>query len=78
MKDKDQKIILYYLCVESTFFKKDTNELICRAEAASQTLKINLWLLKGTGGVGRDGLGIWDWHMHTGIYAMIGQQGPPE
>ena len=27
-------------------------------------------------GVGRrDGLGVWDWHMHTDIYGMIGQWG---
>ena len=54
--------------------KKDTNELICRTEANSQTLK-NLWLLKGTGG-GRDGMGVWDWQMHSEVYEMIGQQGP--
>ena len=24
--------------------------------------------------VGRDGLGVWDWHMHTEVYGMIGQQ----
>ena len=24
----------------------------------------------------RDGLGVWDWHMHTEVYGMIGQQGP--
>ena len=29
--------------------KKDTNELICRIETNSQTLKTNLWLPKGTG-----------------------------
>ena len=38
---------------------KDTNELICRIEADSQTLKnIWLWLPKGTGVGGRDGLGL--------------------
>ena len=26
--------------------------------------------------VGRDGLGVWDWHMHTEVYGMTGQQGP--
>ena len=25
---------------------------------------------------GRDGLGVWDWHMHTEVYVRIGQQGP--
>ena len=23
----------------------------------------------------RDGFGVWDWHMHTEVYGMIGQQG---
>jgi len=31
----------------------------------------------GVGGDGgRDGLGVWDWHMHTEVYEMIGHQGP--
>ena len=25
---------------------------------------------------GRDVLGVWDWHMHTEVYGMIGQQEP--
>ena len=25
---------------------------------------------------GRDGLGIWDWHMHTEVYDMNSQRGP--
>ena len=31
---------------------------------------------KGDGEAGRDGLGIWDWHMHTEVYGMISQWGP--
>ena len=31
------------------FFLKDTNELICRRERDSQTLKTSPWLPKGTG-----------------------------
>ena len=27
---------------------------------------------------GRDGLRVWDWHMHTIVYGMNGQQGPAE
>ena len=27
-------------------------------------------------GSGRDGLGVWDWHMHTKAYGMTGQWGP--
>ena len=57
-------------------WKKDTIELICRIETDSQTLKINLWLPKGTGGGGEEVLGVWDWHMHTEVYGMISQQGP--
>ena len=26
-------------------------------------------------GSGRDGLGVWDWHMHIEMYGMIHQQG---
>ena len=30
-----------------------------------------------TGQVGEsDGLGLWDWHMHTEVYGMTGQKGP--
>ena len=25
---------------------------------------------------GRDGLGVWDWHMHTEVYGMTGQRRP--
>ena len=25
---------------------------------------------------GRKGLGVWDWHVHTAVYGMIGQWGP--
>ena len=55
-----------------TLIKKDTNELTCKTEADSQTLK-NLWLPIGTGGGG--GTGVWDWHMHTEVYGTDGQWG---
>ena len=56
--------------------KKDVNKLICITETDSQTLK-NSWLPNGTGGWrGRDGQGVWNWHMHTEVYGMIGQWGP--
>ena len=48
---------------------------ISDTETDSQTMKTNLWLPKGTGG-GRDGLGVWLWHMHTVVYEMTGQQRP--
>ena len=47
--------------------KKDTNEYICRMETDSQTLKTNFWLRKRQVW-GAGGLGIWDQHMHTGIW----------
>ena len=25
---------------------------------------------------GRDGLGVWDWHMHAEVYGMVEKQGP--
>ena len=37
---------------------KDINELIYRIETDSQTWKTNLRLQIGTGGAGRDGLGV--------------------
>ena len=40
----------------------------------SQTLKTKLWLAKRTV-VGRDGLGVWDWHMPRKVYGMSGQWG---
>ena len=38
----------------------------------------DLQLPKGTGDVEgvEDGQGLWDWHMHTVVYGMIGQWGP--
>ena len=33
-------------------------------------------LQKNVQGGGRDGLGVWHWHMNTGVYGTIGQQGP--
>ena len=46
-----------------------TNELICRTKMDSQISQTNL---KATGGRGKDGLGVWDWHRHTEVYGMIG------
>ena len=66
---------LYDITYMCNLKRKDTNELFCRTEINLQTLK-NLWLTKRTGRGGRDELGVWDWHMHTEVYGMIGQQGP--
>ena len=40
----------------------------------TQTLKTNLGYQRGqVGGVdGRDGPGVWDWHMHAEVYGRIG------
>ena len=40
--------------------KKNTNELICRTETHSQTLKTNLRLPKGQAGSGEEWIGVWD------------------
>ena len=56
--------------------KKDTNELMCRTETDVQTLE-NLMVTKADRfGGGGNGLGVWDWHMHTGVCGMTGKWGP--
>ena len=35
-----------------------------------------LMVTKGNGCQGWDGLGVWDWHMHAGVYGIIGQCRP--
>ena len=70
---KDKHCVIFMFGI----LKKDTNEFICRTEMDSQTLKTNLKLPNGTGGWGgRDGQGVWNWHMHTEVYGMIGHWGP--
>ena len=54
----------------------DTKEIKCSTETDSKTLKTNLWVPKETGGGGKDGLEIWDWHMVTEVYGMTGQERP--
>jgi len=55
--------------------KSDIRELIYKTETDTQTLKTNLRLPKGKEG-GRDGLRVWDWHMHSIVYGMDSQRGP--
>ena len=55
--------------------KKDKNELICRTETGSQTLRNKLMVIKG-GMQGERSTGAWEWHRHTKVYGMTGQQGP--
>ena len=52
--------------------KKDANELICRTKTDSEFVTNKLM---DTDGWKRNGLGVCNWHMHTEIYGMIGQQG---
>ena len=55
--------------------KKGYKELICRTETDSDFEK--LMVAKGDGlGEGRDGLGVWDWHLHAKVQGTIGQRGP--
>ena len=71
MKDKHPMILV--IC---GIYKKDTNELICRTETDSQTLK-NSWLPKGTCAEGRDGLGFGIGICTLSeVYEMIGQWVP--
>ena len=58
----------------SGIFKKIQTELIYRTGINSQTLKENLWLPKRTGS--RDGMEVWDWHVHTEVHGMTGQREP--
>ena len=67
-------IIWYHLYVESKK-KKDTNELICRIERDFRCWKLTYGYQRGQL-VGRNGLGVWYWHMHTVVYGKTGQQGP--
>ena len=55
--------------------KKDTNELICRTET-DLDIENQLMVTKVDRYWGKDELGGWDWHMHTVIHGVIGQQGP--
>ena len=55
----DREIQTSYAITHIWNLKQGYNELICRTETDSHTLK-NLWLPKETGCEGRDGLGVWD------------------
>ena len=51
------------------------NELTYKTETDSQPQRVNLWLPGGRMR-GRDNQGVWDGHVHTGIFKMDNQQGP--
>ena len=50
--------------------KKDANVLIYRTETDLHTLKTSYCYQRGQV-VGRNGLRVWDWHMHTEVHGMI-------
>ena len=52
--------------------RNDTDELTYKTERDSQTLKTNLQLMEGRGS-----WGVWDRQVHTAIFKMGNQQGPP-
>ena len=52
--------------------KNDINEVICKIETGSQTLKQIYGYQSGQVG-GRDGQGVWNWDMNTEVYGMTGQ-----
>ena len=54
--------------------REDTNERVHGTETDSQPWKTG-WVPKEPS-PGQEGLGVWDWHMHTEVYGMTGQQGP--
>ena len=65
----------HMISLKCGILKNDISEFIYKIETDSHTLKINLWLPKGKVWE-RNGLGIWDWPMHTIVYGMDGQWGP--
>ena len=57
--------------------KKDTNELIYKAERDLYSLKTNI-VTKGDRWWRRDELEVGDWHMHTVVFGITGQPRPEE
>ena len=56
--------------------RNDTDQLTNKMETDSQAQRINLWLPGGKMR-GRDSQGIWDRHVHTAIFKIDNQEGPP-
>ena len=64
---KDKQYMISFIC--GILKKKVTDELTCRTETDSPTLKINLWLPKGTrGGRQRWTVGVGLGCAHWGIW----------
>ena len=55
--------------------KKDANELISRIEAESD-FDNKLTVTKRDRWGGRNGLRVWDWHMHSVVYGLTGKSAP--
>ena len=51
-------------------------ELICITETDLTDFENKLTVTKGDRLGGRDGLGVWNWYMHTVVCGMTGQWGP--
>ena len=49
---------------------------LCAQQKQTHRLGTTCDYQRGQVGGGWDGLGGWDWHMHTEVYGMIGQWGP--
>ena len=49
--------------------------LFTKQEQIHRLKEQTYWLPEGNG-VGRERLGIWDWHVHTAISETDNQQGP--
>ena len=56
--------------------RNDTDQLTNKMETDSQAQRINLWLPGGKMR-GTDSQGIWDRHVHTAIFKIDNQEGPP-
>ena len=54
-KEKDK----YHMMSHKWSLKYDTNEPIYETETESGTERTDLWLPRGRGGEGRDGVGVW-------------------
>ena len=69
---EDKQHMISLLC---GILKKDTNEVIYETERLRDFEKRMDTKGDSLGG-GVDGLGVWDWYIHTEVYGLIGQQGP--
>ena len=59
--EKDRYHVISLTC--GILKKKDTNELVCRAQTDSQTYRVNLWLPGGWGGM--------DWEFGIDMYTLL-------